>query len=94
MVTQTDTYVVRTCIETFELGGRDVVRDEPAALADQMMVMQGELFGQERLIESALRVKSRTSAEIIKSIYSDVIAFSGGTPQDDDVTAVVVKRKG
>jgi len=54
---------------------------------------QGELFGQERLIESALRVKSRTSAEIIKSIYSDVIAFSEGTPQDDDVTAVVVKRR-
>ncbi|MCH7926235.1 MAG: SpoIIE family protein phosphatase, partial [Planctomycetes bacterium] len=27
---------------------------------------QGEIFGKARLIESALRVKSRTSAEIIK----------------------------
>ena len=54
---------------------------------------QGEFFGTERLIESALRAKSRNSAEIIKSIYADVITFSGGTPQDDDVTAFVVKRK-
>ncbi len=54
---------------------------------------QGELFGLERLVESALRAKSLTSAEIIKSIYTDVIEFSQGTSQDDDVTAVVVKRR-
>ncbi len=54
---------------------------------------EGELFGQARLIESTLRAKSRTSADIVESIYADVIEFSAGTSQDDDVTAVVVKRK-
>jgi hypothetical protein len=36
--------------------------------------------------------KDNTSRELISDLYQAVIAFSGGTKQQDDVTAVIVKR--
>jgi serine phosphatase RsbU (regulator of sigma subunit) len=30
--------------------------------------------------------------DLIHELYKSVIAFSGGTPQKDDLTAVVIKR--
>ena len=54
---------------------------------------EGEQFGTSRL-EEAIRASSDLSPnEVIRSIYASVKEFSGGTEQDDDLTAVVLKRK-
>jgi serine phosphatase RsbU (regulator of sigma subunit) len=53
---------------------------------------QGEQFGAERL-EQVVRASSHLPPnEIISTIYGAVVEFSGGTTQQDDVTAVIVKR--
>ena len=52
-----------------------------------------EQFGVERM-EAVIRAsKEKPPAEIISALYKAVIEFSGGTPQDDDLTAVVIRRK-
>jgi serine phosphatase RsbU (regulator of sigma subunit) len=52
-----------------------------------------EFFGVERLTQSIRANREKHPAEIIKSLYQAVIKFSGGTPQKDDLTAVVIKRR-
>lgn len=52
----------------------------------------GEAFGTERLAEVVRSVRRQPAAEIIRAVYDAVVAFSEGTPQADDCTAVVVKR--
>ena len=53
---------------------------------------QDEQFGEERM-EATIRVsKEKSPAEIISALYKAVIDFSGGTTQDDDLTALVIKR--
>jgi serine phosphatase RsbU (regulator of sigma subunit) len=54
---------------------------------------QDEQFGIERM-EAIIRAsREKSPAEIISALYRAVIEFSGGTSQDDDLTAVVIKRK-
>jgi len=54
---------------------------------------QDEQFGIERM-EAIIRAsREKPPAEIISALYRAVIEFSGGTSQDDDLTAVVIKRK-
>ena len=51
-----------------------------------------EEFGKKRL-EHAVRRSSRLLPDqIIKDLYDAVLAFSGGTKQQDDLTAVLIKR--
>jgi serine phosphatase RsbU (regulator of sigma subunit) len=51
-----------------------------------------EQFGSRRL-ETAVRTSRHLPAEeMIQKIYQDVLAFSAGTEQKDDLTAVVIKR--
>jgi len=52
----------------------------------------GELYGQDRLSRVILRHRSRPCAEIIQAVYADVLKFSEGTLQADDLTAVLIKR--
>jgi len=52
----------------------------------------GELFGTERLSESLRAARTKSSAEIISTLYQEVLSFSGGTKQMDDLTAIVLKR--
>lgn len=54
---------------------------------------QDEQFGEERMEETIRAARERPPAEIISALYKAVIEFSGGTKQDDDLTAVVIKRK-
>lgn len=54
----------------------------------------GEQFGHERLTEVVRRSSERPAAEIIQAVYDAVVAFSRGTKQADDCSAVVVKRVG
>lgn len=54
---------------------------------------QDEDFGISRVQESLRSSRGLLAAEIIARLYADVKQFSGGTPQADDLTAVVIKRK-
>jgi serine phosphatase RsbU (regulator of sigma subunit) len=53
---------------------------------------QGELFGPKRLEEVIRASKEMQPKEIISALYQATIAFSGGTKQQDDLTAVIIKR--
>lgn len=53
----------------------------------------GEQFGQHRLADVVRHHRDLPSAEIIRAVYDAVVAFSAGTRQADDCTAVVVKRR-
>jgi sigma-B regulation protein RsbU (phosphoserine phosphatase) len=48
-------------------------------------------FGVERLIETLVARAEQSVAEILEGVLSAVFAFSGGRPQSDDMTAVVLK---
>lgn len=52
----------------------------------------GEQFGLDRL-ESAIRDHPEPPPqEIIGAMHAAILAFTSGTPQADDLTAVIVKR--
>ena len=53
---------------------------------------RGECFGVDRMRDRVARDRDRPAAEIIRSLHRAVLAFAGGTPQPDDLTAVVIKR--
>lgn len=52
----------------------------------------GRQFGNDRLGASLARGRDLPAAGLIAAIHGDLLAFTGGTPQPDDLTAVVVKR--
>jgi serine phosphatase RsbU (regulator of sigma subunit) len=52
-----------------------------------------EHFGAERMQNSIRGSRHLPPAEIISKLYNDVLGFSGGTKQQDDLTAVIIKRK-
>ncbi len=51
-----------------------------------------EEFGKNRLKEAIRADRASTPEEIIKSLYVAVLAHSNGTKQQDDLTAVLIKR--
>ena len=53
---------------------------------------QDERFGTDRLSASLRASCNRPAAEIISSLYQDVLKFAGGTTQMDDLTAIVIKK--
>ena len=52
----------------------------------------GECFGIERTKAQLTRDRDRPAAEIIRRLHASVLDFAGGSPQPDDLTAVVIKR--
>jgi serine phosphatase RsbU (regulator of sigma subunit) len=52
----------------------------------------GEQFGKERFEETVRRTSHLPPEEMIAEIYSAVLKFADGTAQQDDLTAVVIKR--
>jgi serine phosphatase RsbU (regulator of sigma subunit) len=54
---------------------------------------EGEQFGKERLERSVREARQKSPAEIIALLYQAVVEFSRGTKQEDDLTAVVIRRK-
>jgi len=50
-----------------------------------------EYFGAKRTLEVVRANRSRTSGEIIESLYQTVKDFSGLEALDDDLTAIVIK---
>ena len=53
---------------------------------------QKEQFGPERLEQVIRASRHLPPKEIISTIYGAVVEFSGGTKQQDDLTAVIIKR--
>jgi PAS domain S-box-containing protein len=51
-----------------------------------------ELYGEDRLRETIAAMRSRSAEEIMSAILESVLAFSGSTPQSDDITLLVVRR--
>jgi serine phosphatase RsbU (regulator of sigma subunit) len=54
---------------------------------------QGDQFEIKRLEETIRRSREKPASEIISTLYQAVIDFSSGTKQQDDLTAVVIKRR-
>jgi serine phosphatase RsbU (regulator of sigma subunit) len=53
---------------------------------------RGEQFGVPRMEDVIRASRDSASEEIIKRLYQAVTTFSNGTKQQDDLTAVVIKR--
>jgi len=53
----------------------------------------GEMFGDERLLETVRAAADQRAAQIRDRIFEDVAAFTRGRPQDDDITVIVLKMK-
>jgi serine phosphatase RsbU (regulator of sigma subunit) len=53
----------------------------------------GEAFGLERLRKAICASRAESSEEIIHSLYAAVEEFAGPSPQLDDVTIVVIRRR-
>jgi serine phosphatase RsbU (regulator of sigma subunit) len=53
---------------------------------------EGEQFGLKRVEDTIRKSKDKRPSELIATLYAAVLAFSGGTKQQDDLTAVVIKR--
>lgn len=52
----------------------------------------GELYGTKRLADFVGANHHLDAEAFIQALYEDVRRFSGGTPQNDDLTALVIKR--
>jgi phosphoserine phosphatase RsbU/P len=53
---------------------------------------KGEQFGVSRSGEVIRQAKEKSPRELISALYRRVVEFSEGTEQQDDLTAVVIKR--
>lgn len=49
-------------------------------------------YGIERVFNAIRRNRDRPCAEIIQALYQDVRTFVGDRPQDDDLTALIIKK--
>jgi sigma-B regulation protein RsbU (phosphoserine phosphatase) len=52
---------------------------------------EGQEFGAQRLIDIVRSARERTSRQIVDAVFDHVGNFRGDAPQNDDMTAVVVK---
>ncbi len=52
----------------------------------------GEQFGIERLVRTVQQASNLKPDEIINELYRSILDFANGNPQQDDLTAVVIKR--
>lgn len=52
----------------------------------------GELYGDDRLSAAIHQNRHQPARELIQTLYKDVLAFAEGTPQLDDLTALLIKR--
>lgn len=101
--------VTSRAADAFPLGLADFHRDlEPVVheLADGDVFMlvtdgffewsdpDGQQFGIDRLRTSLARYAARGTEDIISGMVKDVETHSRGTPQPDDLTAVVIRRVG
>jgi anti-sigma regulatory factor (Ser/Thr protein kinase) len=53
----------------------------------------GEPFGEDRVEAIVAAHRDRTAAELLDALMTAVVAYAGGAPQQDDMTAVIVRRE-
>jgi sigma-B regulation protein RsbU (phosphoserine phosphatase) len=51
----------------------------------------GEMYGVDRLMELLTCVKDETASDMLRTLHTTIVAFTGAAP-DDDCTAVIVRR--
>ena len=54
--------------------------------------IDGERFGIERLVNAIEGLHHLDAEQMINEMYKEVLNFTAGAPQMDDVTMVIVKR--
>ncbi|MBN2709354.1 MAG: SpoIIE family protein phosphatase [Calditrichaceae bacterium] len=59
----------------------------------EAMNQQRELFREERFLDSIRRNSHMDVGEFVKSINAEIKNFTGGAPQNDDITFVAIKEK-
>ena len=52
----------------------------------------GEQFGEDRVVEILKNNASLPPEQLIQHIYQSALSFVGGTPQTDDLTAILIRR--
>jgi sigma-B regulation protein RsbU (phosphoserine phosphatase) len=77
---------------------KKVVHIEPGAVIaiftdglEEAMNPDGEIFGQERIIETLKQSLELSSRDIVKSIQDKAVEFCAGRPLHDDLTMIVIK---
>ncbi|MBN1344235.1 MAG: SpoIIE family protein phosphatase [Phycisphaerae bacterium] len=58
----------------------------------EWMAASGEQFGTGRLVDLIRRHKDQPAADLIQTMYREVVRFGAGTEQADDLTAIVIKK--
>ena len=77
--------------ERFEMASGDMI----VLLTDGFFEWENEEqeeFGIERLIDVLRENRGRSSEELIRSMYQAVRTFAGDVPQNDDLTALVIRK--
>jgi sigma-B regulation protein RsbU (phosphoserine phosphatase) len=77
---------------------RKIVHIEPGAVIaiftdglEEAMNPDGEIFGQERIIDTLVQSRELSSKEIVKTIQDKAVEFCSGRPLHDDLTMIVIK---
>ncbi len=77
---------------------KKVVHIEPGAVIaiftdglEEAMNPDGEIFGQERIIETLKQTLELSSRDIVKTIQDKAVEFCAGRPLHDDLTMIVIK---
>ena len=51
----------------------------------------GERFGEPRVLSHVVNLRSRPARHILEAVFTDIAAFTGGAPANDDRTLVLLK---
>jgi sigma-B regulation protein RsbU (phosphoserine phosphatase) len=51
----------------------------------------GERFGEQRVLSHVVNLRARPSRHILEAVFTDIAAFTGGAPANDDRTLVLLK---
>jgi sigma-B regulation protein RsbU (phosphoserine phosphatase) len=51
----------------------------------------GERFGEQRVLSHVVNLRSRPAQHILEAVFTDIAAFTGGVPANDDRTLVLLK---
>jgi serine phosphatase RsbU (regulator of sigma subunit) len=54
----------------------------------------GEEYGEARIVETAQKNAASDPPEMLQAIFTAVRAFTKGAPQNDDITALVLRYSG
>jgi len=57
----------------------------------EAMTHDDEEWGEERMIESARKVRTSSAEEVLHAMFADCDAFTAGAPQHDDMTMLILK---